>query len=155
MKATELLIRQMEKAQEGFLDLVAKVPDDKLDWAPGEGTRSALDQFQEVATILGFTWGVFTDLTMEFSEQDFHRFLAHRKTFADRAACEAELRRWTSKLIEFVRSLRDEDLDAPVQLPFPGDWRLADCVHYHVWNLYYHTGQITAILQRLGLESRP
>ncbi|GMV88217.1 MAG: hypothetical protein AMXMBFR81_11480 [Chthonomonas sp.] len=152
MTAVALLVRQIQRGQEGFLRMVNLVPEDKLDWQPDPKLRSALDQYQEVATILDFTWDVFDRRELKFGAEDFQRYKAHSKTFATREACEAEFRRTTDELIARVRALSDADLDDEVKMPFPGEYRLCDTIQYHVWNMAYHEGQIAAILQRLGVD---
>jgi uncharacterized damage-inducible protein DinB len=152
MKAADLLVRQIERELENFLELVAKVPDDKLDWQPAPQLRSTLSQYQEVATILEYSWDVYEHRKMEWDEAKFDAYKANRARFTTREACEAELKRQTQRLIDFVRTISEDDLHAPVEMPWPGDFRLADCIHYHVWNLSYHQGQISAILLQLGID---
>lgn len=151
MTAVALLVRQIQRGQEGFLRMVNLVPEDKLDWQPDPQLRSALDQYQEVATILDFTWDIFSKRELNFEAEDFQRYLAHRKEFTTREACEAEFRRTTDELIARTSALTDADLDDEVKMPFPGEYRLCDTIQYHVWNMAYHEGQIAAILQRLEI----
>lgn len=61
MISNELLIRQLQRGRDAFLSTFAKVPSDKIDWQPDPSLRSVLNQFQQVATLAGHSWSLFTD----------------------------------------------------------------------------------------------
>jgi uncharacterized damage-inducible protein DinB len=155
MNAADVLIRQLEREQDSFLRTIKLVPEDKLDWSPGEGLRSARDQFQEVATVVGDHWELYESKRMEWNEASFAEYLERRKKYHTLEDLEARSRQDTAKLIAFVRDLPAEELMDPVQMPWPGDHRLVDNVTYHLWNMSYHEGQVSAILQRLGINPMP
>lgn len=152
MTANDLLVRQLERAQDGFLRVAAKVPADKLDWKPSPELRSALDQFQEVATILGATWPLYAERKLDWGMRQFAEFKKASRAFDTHEALEAELRRQTGMLIEHVRGLSDDDLGQPVSMPYLEGYLVADTIQKHIWNLAYHEGQIAAILLRLGID---
>jgi uncharacterized damage-inducible protein DinB len=152
MTGNDLLIRQLLRAQEGFLRMLTKVPADKLTWQPSAELRSAADQGQEVATMVSYSWALYADRRMDW---DMERYMAHKaaaQQFDSHEKIEAELRRNTGMLVDFVRALPNNELSAPVQMPWPGEYCVADTVQYHVWNMAYHEGQIAAILMRLGID---
>lgn len=152
MTGNDLLIRQLNRAQEGFLRMLAKVPADKLTWQPAAELRSAADQAQEVATMVSYSWALYADRRMDW---DMDRYMAHKaaaRQFDSHEKIEAELRQNTARLVEFVQNLPTAELSAPVQMPWPGEYVVADTVQYHVWNMAYHEGQIAAILMRLGID---
>jgi hypothetical protein len=151
MTANDVLVRQLERQLESFIKTFQKVPDDKLDWAP-EGCRSALDQGQEVATVIGDHWSLYAERKLEMSEGDFAKWMARRRALATREQVVERLKQDTEKLIAFTKALPAEDLMAPTQMPFPGEFRLVDNVTYHVWNMGYHEGQINMILMQLGID---
>ncbi len=153
MRAQDLLVRQITKATEDFIKMIEKVPADKLDWTPGPGTRSALDQYQEVATILEHTWQIYAEHKFDWDEAKWDAYLLHRATFDTLEKLEAELRRQSQMLCHYAQNVPDEDLSEPVIQPWLPGYQVCDAIHYHVWNLSYHEGQIAAILQQI--ESAP
>ncbi|MCC6404090.1 MAG: DinB family protein [Fimbriimonadaceae bacterium] len=151
MTATEVLVRLIERQQDSFLETLKKVPEDKLDWIPGEGTRSARDQAQEVATILEEFWEIYEKRAMTWDMERWTAYMTSRGQVRSIADLEARLRGISARLIEFIQGLPESELGAETQMPFPGEFLLVDNIHYHVWNMAYHQGQITTILQLLGL----
>lgn len=152
MRTTDLLVRQIERQIEGFMNMVAKVPDDKLNWQPSAGSRSVLSQYQEVATIIDFAWPTYSERKMEWNEEAFAQYMQSRAQFETRESLEAELKRNTNRLIEYTRGLTEEDLESPVEMPFPGEFKLCGVIQYHAWNMAYHEGQIAYILTQLGIS---
>lgn len=152
MRATELLVQLLQRGQDGFVKMAGRVPEDKLDWQPDPALRSALDQMQELATILDFMGGAFEKREVTFDPEMFARYQAQRKLLATREACIEALREATRKLCDLTAAMPEEDLGAPVKMPWPVERNVADMIHYHVWNMAYHEGQIAAILQRLGID---
>jgi hypothetical protein len=153
MTAQEVLIRALERQLDSFLMTTKKVPVDKIDWVPQEGLRSALDQFREVATIIGSNWVLYSDLKMEYSESQFADWMAERASYTDFESLEARLRKDTTQLIEYARSTTADKLMTEVQMPWPGDFRIVDIIQYHTWNMTYHEGQIMLLLMLMGVES--
>lgn len=151
MTAHEVLKRQLLNQQTAFLTMVNKVPADKVEWVPQEGMRSALDQFQEVATAISHNWGVYRDRRMEWTPESFLEWKTSRAKLLTFAELEARLRADTDMLIAHMDSLPAEELSAPVQMPW-GEHIVADTVTFHVWNMAYHEGQISYILQLLGVD---
>ncbi|MCW5937482.1 MAG: DinB family protein [Fimbriimonadaceae bacterium] len=152
MTAADILVRQLERQQESFLKMVHRVPKDKLDWSPSEGVRSVLDQFQEVATIVGDHWEIYSDRKMDWDEEKWGAYMERRQQLKTVEELEARLKADTARLVEFTRSLAPEEFAATTQMPFPGDHRVADNIQYHVWNMAYHEGQIAQLLQQLGID---
>ena len=152
MQATDLLIRQLERQQDSFLTMVKKVPAEKLDWSPKEGSRSALDQFQEVAMVVGENWGLYENLKMTWSEEKMRAFEELKGRVKSVPELEARLRADTGKLIGFIRGLAQSDLSKPVEMPWPGEYTLADIINYPTWNMAYHEGQIAYLLTMLGIN---
>lgn len=152
MNSRELMAYLIPRQVESFLSMVKRVPEDKLDWVPHPGLRSARDQFQEVATILEFTWDLFTKRELAWDPDAFVKFKAHRQQFHSVAELEAELRRQTAMLLEFVAGLSEDDFDLDASVPWPGPHKMADSVNYHPWNLAYHEGQIAALLMQLDID---
>lgn len=152
MTAIDLLIRQLERGQESFLRVAAKVPADKLDWKPSPELRTALDQFQEVATILGATWPLYAERKLDWGMRQFAAFKKAGREFDTLEKLEAELRRQTAMLMEHTRGLSSDELAQPVTMPWGEEVMVADTIQKHVWNMAYHEGQIAAILVQLGID---
>jgi uncharacterized damage-inducible protein DinB len=148
-----VLARMMERQLEKFLMTVKMVPADKLTWAPKEGMRSALDQFQEVATVIGDHWSVFLDRKMEMNQDSVAAWILRRSALTDLESLEKRLREDTQKLVDYTLGLADSDLLLTVEMPVPGDFRVADLIQLHTWNMSYHEGQINSILHYLGTHS--
>lgn len=152
MTAADVLVRQLERELDSFLKIVKRVPEDKLDWVPQEGLRSVRDQFQEVATIVGDHWEIYEERKMEWDQARWAAYMERRAKVHTIEDLEARLRADTDRLIAFVRALPADDLMATTEMPFPGDHRVVDNVTYHLWNMSYHEGQISTILQMLGID---
>lgn len=152
MQATDLLIRQLERELESFLKIAGKVPADKLDWTPGEGTRSALSQMQEVATVISENWGLYETRKMVWNDDAFAAWLENRSQYTTFEAIEAKLKEDIQQLKDFVRTRTPDDLEAEVEMPWPGEFKLCDVIYYACWNMAYHEGQIATILMLLGID---
>lgn len=151
MNSKEVLVRMLERQQESFLKTLQRVPEDKLDWKPGEGARSARDQAQEVATILHEFWEIFETRKMTWDMERWNAYLASRAKVHTVSDIEKSLQECTARLVAFVQGLPDQELGAKTEMPFPGEFLLVDNINYHIWNMAYHEGQINTILQLLGL----
>lgn len=152
MTAIELLIHQTNRGVDSLFDVARKVPQDKLDWKPAEGARSALDQLQEVATALEQFANTFKSNKVEFSDEMFANWKVIRSKFTTLEALETECRRQTANYVEFLKTIDESTLTQPVEMPWPVERNVADMLGYHYWNCSYHEGQIYYILAQLGIE---
>lgn len=150
MTPQQLLTRQLNNQLEAFIKMARRVPSDRLDWVPQEGMRSARDQFQEVATIVSEFWSIYAERSMDYDEGKFFAWKESRAAIHDLDALEARLREDTARLVAFVEQLEPSELDKPVQMPWPGDHIVLDNITFHLWNMAYHEGQISYILQLIG-----
>lgn len=152
MNGTDVLIRQLGRQQDSFLEMVKKVPSEKLAWVPQEGMRSALEQFQEVATVIATHWEIYANKKFEWSLEGFEAWKADRTQIVSIEELEARLRGDTARLIEFTRQLSASELLSITEMPFPGEYCVVDNIYFHIWNMSYHEGQIAYILQLLGIN---
>jgi len=152
MTNADLLARLLERNQESFLKMVHRVPTEHLDWSPYPGLRSTLNQFQEVATVVGDFWSLYSDRKMNLEPKTFSDWLERRSTMTDIVELETRLRADTARLIEHIRTLSPEDLTLPVQMPLPGEYLAVDTFMYNAWNMAYHEGQIAQILMHLDIN---
>jgi uncharacterized damage-inducible protein DinB len=121
------------------------IPADKLDWKPTPESRSALDQLQEVATASDTFWDGLMARKIRWEEDVYIKWVAERSHLTTIDALEAHSRASHARLYEYILSLSDEQLEEPFEMPFPGEWKLADVLTYYHYNASYHNGQITYI----------
>jgi len=145
MNAIDLLIHLTERQIDSIFRAVAAIPAEKLTWSPTPGNRSALDQLQEVATAPIAFWSAYSERKVEWDEEKFNKWREERSKITDLGELEKLTRENIAKVAEFMRGLTEDELTAPVQLPFPGSYSLADVLAYNYWNMGYHEGQITYI----------
>lgn len=150
MKLQDFVVRQTQKA---LLDLVRSVealPEEKEDWVPAEGMRSALSMMQEVAVAPEFHIHLLRGGVLS---PGFHTEL-REKAEGLRTVREcidlAQLN--TMQLCAAVMDFPEDRLDDEVVLPFGGGMTMsmADVVSQHYWNMTYHLGQVNAIQTALG-----
>lgn len=145
MTALELIAFQTRKQLDRLFEAVHAIPADKLEWQPAPGSRSVLDQLQEVATVFDGLAEAVSKRKLEMAPEAFEEWLKARKQFTDVAELEKKTREGTEKLIEFTLTVGPEELQDTVEMPWPGDFRVADLLNYHNWNMAYHEGQINYI----------
>ena len=145
MNALELLARQTERQSEKLIALALSLPADKLEFLPSAGNRTALNQLQECATAVSFFWDLYTTRTMEMSEVRFKEWMILRSQLTTLEAVCDGIRSDTKRMVEFILGLDESELNAPISMPWPGEFQLADVLGFHSWNMAYHEGQITFI----------
>lgn len=150
MTATELLIRLTQRELDSLFKAARALPADKLDWKPAPGARSALDQLQEVATFYTTFKSSHDERRFEWSQEKFADWKAERAKITDLDELERITRESYAEVVEKVAALSPEDLSLPVEVPFPGEYTLADIYSYYYWNASYHEGQITYIATLLA-----
>jgi hypothetical protein len=82
MTAQEVLVRILQTRLDSFIKVAAKVPADKLDWVPQPGLRSALDQYREVACIVGHNWQAYAECKLDFSPELYESQRKAREQFS-------------------------------------------------------------------------
>ena len=150
MNAQELLIHLTNKQVEGLFKAARALPADKLDWKPAPGARSALDQLQEIATALPQFWPMYTERKMAWDDAKFAKWMEDRAKITSLDELERLTKESTKELADYIRAFPDAEWTAPVELPFPGEFNMADILSYHYWNCSYHEGQINYIGTLLG-----
>jgi hypothetical protein len=145
MDALELLSYMTRKQLDSFFVAVHSIPADKIDWQPGPDSRSALDQLQEVAVVFSGIPDAVTNRKLEMTPEQYEQYQTERKKVTDVAELERMTREGTEKLISFVKTIKPEELGDKVEMPWPGDFKVADLLSYHNWNMAYHEAQINYI----------
>lgn len=121
------------------------LPADKLDWKPTPDSRSALDQLQEVATSCDTFREGLKERKIVWSDEMFGAWMAERAKLTDLDALEKHAREGHARLYEDILNLTEAELDEPFEMPFPGEWTVADVLVYYHYNASYHDGQINYI----------
>lgn len=145
MNAIELLIYLIEKKQKDVFAAARRLPADKLDWQPGPNARSALNQLQEIATAGEYFAAAHRDRKIEWSPERMQEWMEARSKLTSIDELEHRCAANTANLVADMRKMSESDLTLPVQMPFPGEFNLADILAYHYWNMGYHEGQINYI----------
>ena len=145
MDALELITYQTRRQLHSFFEAVHGIPADKIDWQPAPGSRSALDQLQEVAVVFQGIPDAVTNRKLVMTPEDFEQYQADRKKITDVAELERMTREGTEKLLGFLAGVKPEELNENVEMPWPGEFKVADLLNYHNWNMAYHEGQINYI----------
>jgi uncharacterized damage-inducible protein DinB len=149
MNSTELLIYLTDKQITRLFEIARKFPQDKLEWKPTPNNRTVLDILQEVATALQtFLPGIIAR-KVEWNPDDFAKWQAYRTQFKTVDELERLAKEGAAELAKMLRETLEADLSMKVEMPFPGEFNLADQVAYQYWNASYHEGQLTYILTML------
>jgi len=140
--ATQKAASQLEAA-------LMRLPEDKRSWSAGGDARSALDMVAECAIING-------SAAETIERRAFPATSAYDTYSRDKAdlcanwpALKTLLDENTSRIVEVIRALSDEELKVEVQMPW-GAMTLAQLASYSYWNMSYHEGQINFIASLLS-----
>ena len=149
MTACQLLIHLTNNQVADLFKVARSLPQDKLDWKPAPGARSALDQLQEVATALDFFLEGMKQREVKWDEETGQRWEEERAKLTTLDELEAATLRTTKLLTDYLATLTDDELDEKVIVPFPIEMNLGENMAYHYWNMSYHQGQIYYIKSML------
>ncbi|RYG39493.1 DinB family protein [bacterium] len=149
MTAQEHLVRLSDRNFQTLSQTVRAFPKDKLDWKPAPGSRSALDQLQEIATILEASGDMYKTYKLEFNPEDFGAWMERRQQYTDAEELLQMIEKVTASNNETIMGIPEEDLVKPFEMPWPGEFRVIDVLGYHPWNMAYHDAQINYIASML------
>ncbi len=152
MNALDLIAYNTRRQLDRFFEAFHSIPADKQDWSPNGSSRSALDQLQEVAVVFEGIPDAVTKRELVMTDEDFANYMTERKKVADPAQLEKMAREGTERLIDFVLSVKEDELTDIVKMPWTGEFRVCDLLGYHSWNMAYHEGQIYYIGTLLSSE---
>lgn len=144
----EFLGRATRKAAADLEAALRRLPDDKRDWSPMGGARTALDMVAECAIMNGSTADLIQ--TRVFPADFDMAVFQHALTELSRAgnALVLRLHENAAKVAAVIESVEENDLDAEVMLPW-GPMTLAQVMAYPYWNMSYHEGQINYVASLL------
>lgn len=145
MDALDLIATTTQKQLDRFFETFHSLPEDKQDWQPNPESRSALDQLQEIAVVFQGIPDAVTNRKLVMTQEDYANYMVERKKVTDVAKLEKMTREGTVRLLEFVRTVKPEELGDSVEMPWPGNFTVADLLGYHNWNMAYHEAQINYI----------
>lgn len=151
MRWQDFLVMQTQKALGDLIRAVEAIPEEKRNWNPAEGPRSALDQFREVAIAPELHFAVIE--SGEMPPRELHVALMRRaKELHTFDEMREYARESTAKLCTLISSYPDEELEKEISLDFGGQstWRMSEVLGLHYWNTVYHLGQVNYIQTMLG-----
>ncbi len=128
-----------------LLEAAKSLPSDKLDWKPTPNSRSALDQLQEVATAMQAFLEDIKNQKVSFDKTKFAEWVQSRSQLKEFDQIETALKEGMILYRDYINNLDPAEYNKPVEMPMPGEWRVANLAYYHPWNIAYHLGQINYI----------
>jgi hypothetical protein len=136
-------------AADGLVTAFLQLPEDKRDWKPAEGARSALNQLIECVLLNGYSVDLIQ--THQFRNEVMGEYEADSAKASAMTPDElfALLKENTGKVADAIRAVPDGDMDIDVVMPW-NTQKLSELISYPYWNLSYHTAQINYIASLLG-----
>lgn len=153
MRLQDYLVRQTQKALGDLLRATDALPEDKRDWSPDPGARSALNQLREIADSPRFFIPLISKGAMpEFDDHARKESEKFRQEIQTYEAAKAAAMAMTAELCSHISDFPDEHLDRELTLPFGGGMvmTMAEILGLHQWNIVYHYGQVNYIQTMLG-----
>lgn len=149
MRIQDLIVRQTQRALDDVLRAIEALPEDKRDWKPGEGARSALDQLREMAWAPRFYMPYLGSGEAGAGHEEIRA--KAREEVSYEVGRDLALKA-TGELCAMIANVPDDRLEDEVTLPMGGGMvmTLAEVLGIHYWNLVYHQGQINYIQTLLG-----
>ncbi len=149
MNLQTFLLQSIPQATADLEAALLRLPEAKRAWSAGGDARSALDMVAEVAILNGDTADIVRTRNgmVNFDLEALNR----RKSalYSDWPALQTLLHDNTTRVVEVIGTLADEDLDVEVPMPW-GAMTIAQLIEYPYWNAKYHEGQINFIASMLG-----
>jgi uncharacterized damage-inducible protein DinB len=119
---------------------LAHIPEDKLDWQPQPGCKSALTVAGEVVFVIKSALPVFTGGTLDFE--------VARTTPTNLAEAQQWLAETSTQFADLLEAAGPE-MDRPIDTPFGQLWGTS-AVTFGLVDLLHHHGQLTYIQSLLG-----
>jgi len=142
MDAYEFLSSQTTRQIDKLFAAARALPEERLNWKPSENSRSAVDMLQEVATALGRFADAWNRRKIEWDQEKFMSWQQERAKLTSLDELEARTRQETEDFLQTIKSIDASQWTEAVEMPFPGEFTVADVLSYHLWNMSYHEGQI-------------
>jgi hypothetical protein len=152
MRYLDQLVKQTQKAVDDICRSAEAVPEDRVDWAPGEHARSTLNQMREVATQAAWFMPIIRDRQTPGGRESIDQVMELSEKLATISQCAELARSSTAELCQAISAFPEAALDEEMAMPFGGGitMSMADVLGLPCWNLVYHLGQINQIQLMLG-----
>ncbi len=139
-----------QKAAADLMEAFLALPEEKRNWSPVEGARTALNLVAECALINGYTAELIQDhrWPLDDSGSDLQQKM-NELMAKGWDAMAALLKDNTERLAAALRAVPDEALETEITIQW-GKLPLIGYMAYPNWNLAYHLGQINYITSMLG-----
>lgn len=154
MATTHALVKnRLQLVRDDLHEVIGRLSDDLLDWAPSEGMRTVRGQLQEIAVTELQLMGWVRD-GKKLPYQEVEKNLPAPLDLAGVVELLATVR---AKTVDYLDSLSDAELDQPI--PMPEGWfeaLLLPAVPRHdpfrslAAHEWYHTGQLVSYLWSRG-----
>lgn len=145
------LREHLSRYRQVTLATLALVPDEKLDWRPGDNLRSFAEQLLHIAQVEDFYLHGLVD-----GDWDFAR-LAKPTPSDTRQSLDKRLRESQEMAQQKLSALHPSRLDQPVDVPdgqggrIPVDWPLRGWLWFLVEHEVHHKAQLALYLRRVGV----
>jgi hypothetical protein len=144
MRVQEYIGQQARSAAEEFFRYASAVPDDKVNWSPGEGGRTVMSMCREIGMTPSWAYSAFTDEQREWTPEEFEVQKGEMEQWITVDQCREQFNTRFAKLEQLYLSFSEEDLKKTKWLPYNGgrDHTYLEMMDYPRWNCNYHVGQI-------------
>lgn len=151
LKFQDYIAAATESAAREVFKYAKAVPAEKLEWKPGDATRSIIDICRELA--MTPTWAIsIVDNQPMPSDEEMAGMKEVQESWITVQACEDQCLERLRPLIEVMRAIPDEKLVETKWLPYDGgrDFSMVEIMEYARWNFNYHLGQIAYVQLMYG-----
>ncbi|HLT81934.1 MAG TPA: DinB family protein [Cyclobacteriaceae bacterium] len=129
-----------------LVQLLDAVPDDKLNWSPGDGVRSFRDVFAHIAQA-NYFFGSRLGTPVP-DGVDVMNLAASLKT---KDQLKSALTESFKYLTEAMRNAKDESMSERVEFPFPGEYTTMSAMLIALTHVREHMGQLIAYTRVNGI----
>lgn len=150
MRAQDLVAELTQSASDAMVRNFKAMPEDKQDWKPAAGTRSAMNQLWEIGMVnerfAQFLTGTSTE---PFSFETLQALWTNECPHTSSELIE-KLEAATAHLCEAIRSLPDERLEEMIQMNSEAQLPTKMLMWMGLRNAWYHVGQVNYIQSLYG-----
>ena len=142
-------LRYFESVRRRTRAVATLVPEDQMDWSPGEGRFSPADLIRHLAAAERWMWAENACLRPS-------RYPGHGPELADgKEEVLAYLDRMHAETVEILGRLSADDLEKRCTTPGGADMRVWKWLRLMIEHEVHHRGQLYALLARMGVETPP
>lgn len=142
-------LRYFESVRRRTRAVAELIPEEHLEWSPGEGRFTPGDLVRHLAAIERWMWG-------ENARCRPSRYPGHGRELAEgKQAVLDYLDRMHAETVEILRALGPEELEARCTTPGGTDIRVWKWLRLMIEHEVHHRGQLYQILGSLGVDTPP